>query len=178
MEPIQKLMAEHQVILTAIDRLERLAAQFDRDQKVASDDLLDCVEFVRNYADDYHHAKEEDVLFVWMEQHGFSRQMGPVAVMLHEHDQSRDLVRFMKAAGEKGEPLEAAETADVIRAMRTYAYLLRSHIQKEDQILYPMAQANIPPDGWRQMTAEFMVVEEAKFATGEPSRYERWAMGN
>ena len=55
--------------------------------------LQEVVALIRNFADGLHHAKEETLLFPLMEAKGFSRQEGPVAVMLMEHEQGRAFVR-------------------------------------------------------------------------------------
>ena len=53
------------------------------------------VYLIRNYADGFHHAKEEKILFPALEVKGFSPHQGPVAVMLSEHIQGRNFVKGM-----------------------------------------------------------------------------------
>ena len=57
---------------------------------------LDGVDFIRNYADRFHHAKEEDVLFEALVDNGMPQENSPVAAMLMEHDQGRSFVRAME----------------------------------------------------------------------------------
>lgn len=56
------------------------------------------VDFIRQYADDFHHAKVEDALFEALVANGMSHEHGPVAVMLQEHDQGRHFVKRMEDA--------------------------------------------------------------------------------
>jgi len=57
------MVEEHRLILRMIALVERNAARLEagsfRDWRF----FLDAVDFIRNYADRFHHAKEEDVLF-------------------------------------------------------------------------------------------------------------------
>lgn len=169
MDPIAKMMDEHRHILQVLEALERYAAKVEREGKIDPSLLGQFVDFIANFADAYHHAKEEDVLFKHMELHGFSRQMGPVAVMLYEHDQGRSLVAQMRQAAQ--DPPGAPEAIQrVVRSIRDYIALLRQHIYKEDHILYPMAQTNIPPADMEAFKQEFRQVEERKVASGEPNR--------
>ena len=78
---------------------------------------LDAVDFIRNYADRFHHAKEEDVLFVALVENGMPREHSPVAAMLMEHDQGRAFVKAMEEAtlaalaGKRGQEKIIAENA-------------------------------------------------------------------
>ena len=74
-----------------------------------------------------------------MEKSGFSRQAGPIAVMLHEHTEGRKYVKFLLEVSEENRELTEDERRATANAIRAYTELLRSHIYKEDNILYPMA---------------------------------------
>ena len=51
------------------------------------------INLIRDFADGLHHAKEENLYFPYLSNKGFSREQGPVAVMLYEHVQGREFVR-------------------------------------------------------------------------------------
>lgn len=81
-----------------------------------------------------HHAKEEAILFKYLEVPGVLTHCNPLPQMLHEHQQARTLVNGMQHA-------LAAENADLLaQQANQYITLLREHIYKEDHILYPMAE--------------------------------------
>ncbi len=103
----------------------------------------DCLAFFRLFADACHHGQEEDVLFVELVDRGMPREVGPIAVMLAEHDQGRALVRAMIAAQQKAIGGDADGWADLERAARDYVSLLRRHIMKEDGVLFEMADRMI-----------------------------------
>lgn len=170
MKAIAKLMDEHQHILKVLDALEQFASQVERNSQLNQGRLGQFVDFIAHYADAYHHAKEEDVLFKHMENYGFSRQMGPVAVMLAEHDQGRALVRKMREAAQAPLPPSEEALPQLVRSIRDYISLLRQHIYKEDHILYPMAQSHLPPQAQEALESDFQAVEEGKMASGEPAR--------
>ncbi|MFN3822097.1 MAG: hypothetical protein ACK4OO_07150, partial [bacterium] len=58
----------------------------------------------------------------------------------------------------------------LVRGIRDYISLLRQHIYKEDHILYPMAQAHLPPLAQEELEKDFQAVEQEKVASGEPKR--------
>jgi len=140
----QTLVDEHRLILRMIALLERNAPRTAAGEYANWQFFLDGVDFIRNYADRFHHAKEEDVLFAALVKNGMPRENSPVAAMLMEHDQGRAYVQGMETAvretlaGLTGREQTVAENA------LAYADLLREHISKEDDILYPLAERVIP----------------------------------
>jgi len=143
MDAIETLMAEHQQILGAIAALEAFANEARRGGGSAAE-LGRFITFIREFADAHHHAKEEDLLFTAMVEAGFPRESGPIGVMLHDHDQGRRLVGAMAEVAQAPAPWSDLDRERLHAAALGYAGLLRAHIQKEDGILYPMAEARLP----------------------------------
>ncbi len=153
MGAIEILMDEHRVIERAIDALVAFTDEVQR----GSDDRAELgrfVRFIRGFADAWHHGKEEDILFRAMGQAGFPTQGGPVAVMLMEHDIGRAHVRELDRLAALPGPWSPTDRQRVTGEALGYASLLRAHIQKEDEILYPMAEARLPPELLDQVDAD------------------------
>lgn len=147
-EPTAVLRDEHQLILKVVDVLESFV---DRGLGGASADRLrDCVDFFRLYTDALHHGKEEDVLFDALTDRGFPRHVGPIAVMLQEHELGRSYVRQMAdALPSLGSDAGAWRSFD--HAARSYIQLLRQHIQKENHALFEMADQAIDEPACRAL---------------------------
>jgi hemerythrin-like domain-containing protein len=143
MEAIETLMVEHQQILGAIGALEAFAGEVRRGAGDPAE-LGEFVTFIREFADAHHHAKEEDLLFAAMVEAGFPRDGGPIGVMLHEHGLGRAHVGVLAGLVGAGAPWTAVDRERIHAAALGYAELLRAHIHKEDEILYPMAEARLP----------------------------------
>jgi hemerythrin-like domain-containing protein len=140
------MMQEHELIVEVLASLQAMAEKLVDGGEVARQDLADFGRFFRDFADKCHHGKEEDRLFVKMVEVGFPQDSGPVAVMLSEHDAGRQEVRGLLAIGNGSGPLTEAERASAIEHAGQFVPLLYAHIQKENNILYPMAQRTIPPE--------------------------------
>jgi hemerythrin-like domain-containing protein len=171
MLPTDILKQEHQLILMVLDAAEREARAIAGGAAVDPHRLASFVDFIRNFADHCHHAKEEDLLFVRMGEKGFPLQGGPIAVMLHEHELGRAHVAAVAdniagaAAG-----VEAARTVMVER-LAAYATLLRQHIYKEDNILFPMADQVFGEEDQSALVADFERVERDEIGEGTHERY-------
>jgi hemerythrin-like domain-containing protein len=151
---IETMMEEHQLIVQVLASLQAMARRLAAGGQVARRDVADFGRFFREFADKCHHGKEEDRLFVKMVQAGFPRQSGPIAVMLAEHDAGRQEVRGLLEVGAGSGPLSATEAAKTIDCAGRFVPLLYAHIQKENNILYPMAQQGITPE-------EFVMLDES-----------------
>ncbi len=165
MGPIEKLVAEHEIILRGIDLLEKGADRLQDGETVAPEYFSKLVDFIRNYADKYHHAKEEDILFLEMNKVGFSSEGGPIAVMLYDHTQGRDFVARMEKANDRYASGDKNAIPIIITNARNYATLLKMHIQKENVVLYPMAENAMGVAGIAKMQPAFDKVEQEKATT-------------
>ena len=146
MDAIETLMNEHRMIERVLDGLVAFADEIHRKGSTEKEELGRFVTFVREFADACHHGKEEDILFAAMVEHGFPRNGGPIAVMLHEHDQGRGLVRILRDRAEQPAAWSDADRQEIAEVAGGFADMLRGHIHKEDAILYPMAEQHLPPE--------------------------------
>ena len=171
MKDITNIMVEeHRLILRMITLLERNAPLTADGQYRNWQFYLDGVDFIRNYADRFHHAKEEAVLFEALVINGMPRENSPVAAMLMEHAQGRAHVKEMEAAAK--EALEGVAGRESVIAANAMAYtaLLRDHISKEDNILYPLAERVIPEEMRESILAGYTAAE-AEAGVGFTKRY-------
>jgi len=175
MTPIELLMHEHEIILMVLGAVEREAQRIQDSGQVNAVKTEQVVDFVRNFADRCHHAKEEDLLFVRMQERGMPAQGGPIGVMLIEHVEGRRLVKAVAEAlpnAAKGDPQAVAAVRDNLLG---YARLLRAHIGKEDNVLYPMADRILTPEDQQWLTKEFDRVEAEEVGAGVHEKYHSMA---
>ena len=175
---IQILMNEHRVIEQVLGALETFASDGGTRLPDAREWTAKFGAFFRDFADRIHHGKEEERLFVAMIESGFPRDGGPIAVMLAEHVEGRSHVRALCEAGATGTgPLSADEASVVSRHALAFAPLLRSHIQKEDNILYPMAERMVPRAVMAALAASFEAFDREQLGAASLESYLAAAAG-
>jgi hemerythrin-like domain-containing protein len=167
----QALVNEHRLILRMITLLELNAPLTAAGHYTNWQFYLDGVDFIRTYADRFHHAKEEDVLFEALVKNGMPRENSPIAAMLTEHDQGRAHVRTLEAAAREALAGQSGRGAIIAEHALAYAALLREHIDKEDNILYPLAERVIP-DTMRPGIVDGYATAETKTPADLTARYE------
>jgi hemerythrin-like domain-containing protein len=131
------------------------------------------VDFIRNFADKCHHSKEEDNLFPSMEKKGVPRQGGPIGIMLVEHDEGRAHVRELAAALDKYEAGDKSATVRnaIVGHSLGYARLLADHIEKEDNILYTIADDVLSSADQDALYETFERIEEEVMGADKHEEY-------
>lgn len=165
------LVNEHKLILRMIALLERNAGRTATGSYNNWQFYLDGVNFIRNYADRFHHAKEEDVLFEALIKNGMPRENSPIAAMLMEHDQGRAYVRAMETAAADALTGKNVDIVTLSENALAYVELLREHISKEDEILYPLAE-RVMADTLRESIIAGYAAAEARTPADFSVRYE------
>ena len=167
--PTQILMEEHEVILQALDALQK---RLDAMQEPTAADRAffeKAVEFLRGFADTCHHGKEETLLFTRMGERGFPTQGGPIAVMLSEHQAGRAFIRGLaEAAARIGTDPKAGD--EICNNGYGYITLLRNHIAKENQVLFPMADRTLSAEDQRDLQHAFERFEREETGAGVHER--------
>ncbi|MBI5534896.1 MAG: hemerythrin domain-containing protein [Deltaproteobacteria bacterium] len=166
-QAIDILMNEHSLILKVLASLQSFVDAAGPDDR---ESVLHYATFLRDFADKWHHGKEEDRLFVRMGEFGFPREFGPIAVMLADHVEGRAHTRALLEIGSGAGPLSDAELESVCDHAESYVQLLRAHIAKEDGILYPMALRAIPAAELDKLADDYAAFEREAMSEADHAR--------
>ncbi len=98
-------------------------------------------------------------------------QDGPISVMLSEHQMGRAYTRAMREAALKLEAGESLGREAVIFGARSYVDLLRQHIAKENNVLFPLAGRVIPTAEQDEVAQAFEHVEHEETGAGVHEKY-------
>jgi hemerythrin-like domain-containing protein len=163
--PTQVLKEEHTLILQALDALEKKIDLIEGGAAPEAAYFQKAVEFLRTFADGCHHGKEENLLFKTMVNRGFPLHGGPIAVMLSEHEAGR---AFIRGIAEGTAKLESDPTASrqIVENGRGYIQLLRAHINKENNILFPMADNVLSTEDQAELEQAFERFEVEETGAG------------
>src|SRR5208282_1332017 len=145
---MQGLVDEHAVIKRVLAMvpviIEGLDASRDEDRAL----VRDTVDFIRSYADRYHHAKEEDILFK-----EFDENLVMVKVFNEDHRIGRGHVKAIVEA------LETGDNRSIQEHFRGYRELLAGHIKREDEVLYPWMDRNLSTSQIGRLFSKFTSVD-------------------
>ena len=171
MRPTQILSSEHRVIEVVLACLEKMTNNALEAKKLDGEAASMAVEFIRNFADKCHHGKEETHLFTLLVDKGMPKEGGPVGVMLQEHELGRAFVKGMSEAIAGATGGDDDQLSAFVSNARGYVNLLKSHIQKEDNVLFPMADRFLTGDDQEKLLADFHTVEHDHMGEGTHDKY-------
>lgn len=137
---VEILRNEHGVILEALDLLEQHSRRIVGGAVINREFAQWMLQFMREFAEDTHHAKEEGVLFGVLERLAAERMVTATARMRADHDASRRLTRELE------QQLTANDAGSFAATALRMVDGLRRHLLKESDLLFPLADEVMSPD--------------------------------
>ena len=136
MKTIEILMNEHQIICQKLNQFGKINIE-NIESKLNT--IEGFINFFHLYADKYHHAKEEEILFKWMLEQSPGLEFGPIAVMLSDHNHGRELINNIKNALDAANKGNKDSQQFIVQNISDFVAHLSTHIMKEDTVLYMIA---------------------------------------
>jgi DUF438 domain-containing protein len=154
---LDTLVAEHDMILGFLDELEKANGAIQEAERYDPD--AEEYGTLKHLAEhlvgaERHHQREEDVLFPEIEKRGV---YGPVQVMKMEHEELREQKQRLQELAENEAGMDFARfQRELDETARFIVAVLREHIYKENNILYPAALEVIGERGetWSRMKTD------------------------
>lgn len=147
------LMRDHKFILRGLDILDDMAGRIEADKPVKAEDVTLLLRFFKVFGDDHHQTKEESALFPVLLS-ACATERPALRQMLFEHDQDRSLLEGLEDA------LKTKKGMDFVHYAGRLSSLLRTHIYKEDRILFDIVEKSLSEEQDDKIVAEFQKFEE------------------
>jgi hemerythrin-like domain-containing protein len=153
------LRRDHDLIEKVIKSMESTIQLLTDGKQIPESILLPVIDFTKNFTDVCHHSKEEKSLFPALEQAGLPSNMGPVAMMLMDHERSREIGTQMEESAQ--EYLSSGDSTKLISDMHQYVEHITEHLWKENNKLFMMAEARLQYVS-EKVDKELNEIEESK----------------
>jgi len=159
MQLIEDLRREHELIEQVVGSLRAFVTARLADQGDPADGAR-FLAFFRRYAGDFHHDKEEVVLFqALVERAEIPATRGPIAALTSEHRRMGGLLDAME--GLLGSPLSGTDRTRLQALAVDYSHALWRHIDAENSVLFPEAQERLRRFHVRELPSRPMTEAEA-----------------
>jgi len=135
------LRRDHELIEKVIKAMESTIQLLNDGKQIPESILYPVIDFSKNFTDVCHHSKEENALFPALEQAGMPRNMGPIAMMLMDHERSREIGKQMEDSAK--EYVDTGNSTNLINFMQQYVEHITEHLWKENNRLFMMAEARL-----------------------------------
>jgi len=166
MKATEQLRKEHETVRFAMRVMDSLVARLEQGETVPSAHLEQLLDFISIFTDQCHHGKEEEIFFPALESVGIPVKGGPIGMMLQEHEIMRGHIRALKQAADRWKPGNDELVAVIVQNARTYLTWLDSHIDKENNILFAMADMHLSESRQKSLFEEFERLESDRIGEG------------
>ncbi|HLG34587.1 MAG TPA: hemerythrin domain-containing protein [Bacteroidia bacterium] len=131
---LKMLYDEHKIIVNAIDAAQQAKSLIGKDDTLYESTIRKLITFFRNYADRFHHYKEEEILFPEMNKRNELLAEGVIKEMFDNHEDFRAMIRSIE------NKLDAKKFTEAQGELEKYANALLDHIAVENDEVFVMAE--------------------------------------
>jgi hemerythrin-like domain-containing protein len=171
MLPTEDLINEHKAIKIMLSIMSKIADNIQSGKDYDTKDPAQIVDFLKTFADKCHHGKEETALFPALVLAGIPNENGPIGVMLHEHTIGRGYIKEISDAVEIYNTDPKGSKQVIAKVLTNYVNLLQNHIQKEENVLFPMANKVLTEKKQNEVFEQFEKIEEEVVGHGVHEQY-------
>ncbi len=175
LDPTDVLRKEHQIIRKMAKAAKLDAKEIRKSGKADTERIAKFHEFFKNFADQCHHAKEEDELFPILRE----KKVDPVIVdlLIKQHEEGRILLGGIKDLLEMpAEDRSDTDTQALGRYIFEYAQLMDRHIDLENEYLWPRAAERLSNSQKEGLAKAFHKIETEDLGKGFHEKYHALAM--
>lgn len=170
-KPTQDLVDEHSGIMLMLKIMDKVAVRLHQGDAVSMDHLQKIAEFLKNFADNCHHGKEEGILFPELMKN--PENITLLNELLGEHKTGRDYIRGINESLVSFKPGNPDATHIAIN-FEGYIALLTSHIRKENDLLFPVADRELSVELQDELVERFEALERDVIGEGKHEEYHGW----
>ncbi|HOT77934.1 MAG TPA: hemerythrin domain-containing protein [Candidatus Wallbacteria bacterium] len=173
MKATEILMEEHEAVLYVLSISEKICCKIESGAPFDLEHIGHIIDFLKTFVDKCHHGKEEDLLFPELEKVGIKKENGPIGVMLFEHTAGREYIKQLSEAFENYKKGQSGYSKEMVDAIRKYSELLIPHIQKENKVLYKMADMHLSKATDELLVAGFEKIEAIRIGAGKHEEFHK-----
>lgn len=157
---IDILVDEHILIREFLDNLTLAVEKLEEEERLRPEFFEKSVEFARQFADRFHHFKEEYVLFGLLAQKRNGELDAKCDSLRFQHERGRDHIVEMANSIEGYSKGQDMASITLLENMAAYVSLLRKHIHTEDFVLFPMVHEEVSEIENQALLVEFKREDE------------------
>ena len=137
----ESLRKDHKLIEKVLQALDATIKLLKDGKQIPEEILSPTLDFTQNFTDVCHHGKEEEALFPALEKAGMPSHMGPIRMMIIDHQRTKTISKKIGETSKKY--LETNDSIDLILALEVYVQHVTEHLWKENNRLFMMAEARL-----------------------------------
>lgn len=157
----QSLIDEHQKILEGLDLMKRARDRIEKDDNPPKLFFQSAIPFFRNYADKYHHYKEEFLMFGFLAQKKQGLLDLEIGSLRHQHEIGRQFLTKIEKSMNGYEMENEIAVTSLLENLASFISVLTRHIFREDHLFFPMVEQELSLEEKQTLLEQFKLEEDA-----------------
>lgn len=158
--PTEDLMREHGILDRLLLVYEKVIATIDS-KNFSVPMLLQAVNIVKEFIEDYHEKSEENDIFPIFEKN--KQQIELVKTLRLQHDRGRILMTQLREILKNKKMLDAKDKKIVKKLLKKFIVMYRPHKSREDTVLFPLVSMLISGKEFKNLGERFEDTEHERF---------------
>lgn len=150
MNILEQLKSDHENVATLLDILDDQVERVGKAEKADYDLMRDIMHYMTNYPDGFHHPMEDAVIEKLIERDSGHREMA-LGIVKEHTDLARKSEAFLNMLIKVVDG-EIVLRKDIVARGADYIQLLRTHMRREDERLFPLAKTVLNEQDWKQIS--------------------------
>lgn len=146
MKSLELLIREHGLIRQALDIFSFAKEKLEKGKRPPREFFEKAVEFSRSFADQFHHFKEEFLMFGLLSQKKGALFDGEIGALRYQHERGRKFIGEIENSLEGYSQGDVFATTTLLENLASYISLLKLHIHTEDHIFFQMVKKEFSED--------------------------------
>ena len=155
MRPLDLLRHEHDLIRQFLDTLELAVVKMESEDLPPREFFDKAMRFAHTYADEFHHIKEEHIMFVHMARKKDGAIDEQLDALSQQHEGARNYLSALNTALDGYAAEQPRDVERVRMSIAAYTFLLRNHMHMEDHVFFPLVEESLTPEEEQQLHIEF-----------------------
>lgn len=155
MKATEILTREHTLILQALNGLSRAQKKIEENQQLPKEFFEKALVFLREFADQFHHFKEEYLMFGLLALKKDGAFDGPIGSLRFQHERCRACIDEISNSLDGYADGDDIATTRLLENLAAYISLLRRHIYEEDHIFFKMAEKELSKEDEDILSVQF-----------------------
>lgn len=150
MNILEQLKTDHENVATLLDILDDQVERVRKAENADYDLMRDIMHYMTTYPDGFHHPMEDAMIEKLVERDPGNRDMA-LGVVKEHNDLARKSKSFLDMLLKVVDG-EIVLRKDIVARGVDYIQFLRSHMQREEQRLFPRAEAVLSEKDWKEIS--------------------------
>ena len=160
MTPTENLINEHKKINELLDIMSKIALKIKSKDVFYPNDVEEVVKYLINIIENSHHGKEDDVFYPELISSGIPKETAPLSIINYEHIISVNYLKDISSCVVNckiGNDFSGELLAD---SLTNYVIAIKNHIQREEEIVFPIANEVFSIEKQNEILQRFEVIEQ------------------